>query len=303
MPLNGRHVLLTGGTGFVGRHLVDHLRAQGARITVLSRRPGHALKLLGTDVTVVGALAEVADDCHFNAIINLAGAPVIGMPWTAQRRRTLVRSRLNITRDLVRFIAAREQRPDVFITASAIGFYGIGDHVCDETVAPTDDFQSRLCQVWEAAARGVRRSGVRVVTLRLGVVLGRDGGAFPRLLLCYRLGVGTRFADGRQWLSWIHIDDVVGLIDLAISDEAITGALNATAPEAVRQAEFAEVVGAGCGCWLTLPVPRRVMTGLLGEMSQLFVDGQRVVPAAALAHDYRFRYAEFASAVNALLAR
>ncbi len=291
-------ILVSGGTGYIGRHLIGRLLATGARIIVYTRSEQKCRALFGTRVRALGSLAELQVDTHLAAIVNLAGLPIMGFPWTRSRRRLLLQSRLATTDALVGLAARLRQPPAVLLSASAIGYYGLhGDELVDERATPTTDFQSILCQQWEQAAMHCESLGTRVTRLRLGVVLGGDGGALPQLLRPARLGLGAILGSGRQWISWIHIEDVVGLFERALRDAAMIGAVNATAPHAVTQEQLQRAIARSLHrpSWLRVPAwPIRLA---LGELAQLLVDGQRVVPARAIELGYRFQYPDIDSAL------
>jgi len=299
-----RQVLVTGGSGFIGHHLVEALLRGGDGVTVLSRTPARTQARLPAGTRVLRSLDELDDGARIDAIVNLAGAQILGTPWTAARRNTLRDSRLHTTRALVALCARLHRRPGVFISASAIGYYGIGGGAPgDETAAPQSIFQSHLCSDWESAAFEAATAGTRVAVLRFGIVLGRDGGALPALALPVRLGLGTVLGDGRQPLPWIHLSDALGLISQALDGESFSGPVNAVSPQAVTQREFVAALGRVLHRPVLFRVPAFILRTLLGEMSQLLLDGRPVKPAAALAAGYPFRFADLDAALTNLLGR
>ena len=279
-----RHVLITGASGFIARHLTARLREQGDVVTALAR----------------GTLPDPG--ARIDAVVNLAGAAILGPPWTAGRRQLLRASRIDSTQRLVAALAARTQRPAVLVSASAIGFYGVrGDEPLTEAATPQDIFQSQLVRDWETAALAAEACGVRTVCLRLGVVLGRDGGALPQLALPLRLGLGAILGNGRQGAPWIHIDDVVRLIEFALDQPTLSGPVNAVAPGHVDHATLQRTLAAVLHRPLWLRVPAWLLRAALGEMSQLLVDGQHVVPARATAAGFVFEYPQLQAALTQLL--
>ena len=301
-----RGVLVTGGTGFIGGHVVRRLRARHVDVWVWSRRAARASARFDPDVRVISALAEIPADAPINAIVNLAGAPVIGPPWTQARRRVLIDSRVKTTQAVLEWCATRAQRPRVLVTASAIGYYGgyrgpDGDHWLDEASPPQESFQSQLCREREAAANLAEPLGMRAVNLRIGLVLGTDGGIFARLALAARLGGAAVIGDGLQWMSWIHIDDMVRIVELAVASTTLRGAVNAVAPAPVRQLYFERALACAVNRPRWLRIPAGLLRAALGEMAELLVYGQRVAPRRLLAQGFEFRHATFESALADLL--
>ena len=299
---SSRTVLVSGGTGFVGGHLIRSLLARGDRVIVLTRDADRALDRFGPHVRIITAPSQLDQHERIDAVVNLAGAPILGFPWTRARRRKLIDSRVNTTQALVGLCGRLTRPPRVFVSASAIGYYGLGgDEPLDENQPPQSIFQSRLCQEWEAAAEAASDVVVRVVKMRIGLVLGRDGGALPQLALPVRLGLGAMLGDGKQWMSWIHIDDLVRLFEFAIDTPSARGALNAVAPGAATHAQLQRVMAKVLHRPIWMRVPAFIVRMLLGEMSQLLVDGQHVIPARATAAGFGFKHPNLGEALTHLL--
>jgi uncharacterized protein (TIGR01777 family) len=224
------------------------------------------------------------------------------MAWAKARKRELVESRIGTTRDLVAWMGERPQRPEVLVNASAIGWYGTDDDATFTETAPMGaDFPAILCGAWEREAAAAALAGIRVCRLRIGLVLGREGGMLRSLLPSYRLGMGGRIGDGRQWLSWIHRDDVVELIVRALADPGFDGVLNATAPEPVRQVDFARVMAKALHRPALLRLPGLPLRLAMGEMSSLLLEGQRVLPQRALDLGFVYRFPTLDRALEDLL--
>lgn len=303
--LTTRRILITGATGFIGRHLVARLVDRGAHPLVLVRSEAKARSLFGERTTVLTSLAAVAAHEPIDTIVNLAGEPIAGGLWTERRRALLLASRLAVTRELLALVERLETKPTTWINASAIGYYGVrDDEPLTESAAAGTGFQSELCHRWEAAAGEAAAHGVAVALVRFGVVLGRDGGALPQLARPVRLFAGTVLGSGRQWLSWIHLDDLLALLLFLIEQRTCAGPINATAPEPVRYAQFMATLAATLQrpLW-PLRIPAAPLRWVLGELAELFVDGQRVLPARAENLGFTFRYPQIASALAAIYGR
>ena len=295
-------ILVTGGTGFIGSRLVAALVANGHDVTVLTRSSPKATNL-PAPLRIIASLDQIAYDMRIDAIINLAGEPISDGLWTARKRRRILCSRLRITRDVVALIARLYYPPHVLISGSAIGWYGLrGDELLDETSDGVDCFSRALCLRWEKAALSATALGVRVVCLRIGVVLAAEGGVLSRMLTPFEFGLGGPFGSGRHWMSWIHRDDLVRLIVHSISTPALTGPVNATAPEPVRNAGFTAALGRALGRPAVLPVPAAALRVALGAFAEeLLLNGQRVIPQAALKGGFQFTYPAIDDAFSAIV--
>ena len=232
-------------------------------------------------------------------VVHLAGEPVAGGLWTAARRERILRSRPGVAERLVALVERLEVRPGVWINASAVGWYGLrGDEPLDETAAAQDCFSHRVCAAAESAAMAAEAVGLRVVQLRIGLVLARDGGLLAQLLVPFRLGLGGRFGTGRHWMSWIERDDLVRLIAHAAADDTLHGPVNATAPNPVTNADFVRALGSAVGRPAFLRIPRAPVEALLGDLArELFFGGQRVLPARALESGFEFRHRDLHGAL------
>lgn len=298
-----QHVLVTGGTGFIGRILVRRLLADGHAVTVLTRDIASATRLSGGKVHYVQRLDQIPATDNCDVVINLAGARILGPRWSEHRQRQLLQSRAGLTDQLVAWIATRARKPWLLLSASAIGYYGVqpqGDVTeLTEQSPPQDIFMSRLCQEWERAAQGAVAHGVQVVRMRFGFVLGRQG-SLPLLLLPVALGMGGPLGGGQQWLSWVHVDDVIRAMAhvwtvaardaIGGVDRAASPVYNFTAPGALTQAAFTRVVAEVLQRPFWLPTPALPMRLALGEQADLLLEGQRVAPAHLLSTGFDFAF-------------
>jgi uncharacterized protein (TIGR01777 family) len=296
------HILLTGGTGLIGSHLCRHWLSQGHRITVWSRTPEQVPQRCGTQVRGVKTLEALKGET-FDAVVNLAGAPIAQRPWTRRRRELLWNSRIGLTEQLLVWLEAQPQRPRVLLSGSAVGWYGDGgERQLDERAEPVqEDFASRLCIAWEETAMRAEAMGVRVVLLRTGLVLSTEGGMLTQLLRPYRLGLGGPIGHGRQWMPWIHMADQIGAIDFLLNCGTASGPYNACAPSPVRNREFAQQLGRALHRPAILPLPGFLLRAGLGEMSGLLLGGQRAVPARLEEAGYTFAFSDLQSALDDLL--
>jgi uncharacterized protein (TIGR01777 family) len=294
-------VAIAGASGLVGRALVPHLRASGADVVRLVRRAATAADEVAWDPAAGRIETAAVSTC--DALVNLAGENIAEGRWTKARKQVLRASRLDSTRLLARTIATGAWHPRVWINASAIGYYGTrGDEVLDETSASGTGFLAELCRDWEEAASPASAAGVRVVNLRLGVVLTPEGGALREMLPWFRRGVGGPVGDGRNWLSWIALEELLRVIDVAIVNPALSGPVNAVSPHPVRQSEFAAALGKAVGRPATVRTPAMVIRLGFGEMGEATVlASQRVRPAALERSGFAFGPSELEEVLRAQL--
>jgi uncharacterized protein (TIGR01777 family) len=303
------HIVVTGGTGFIGRALCASLCQDGHRVTILTRNAREVSRLLGAIVKPVewngrdaGAWEESLEGAP--AVINLTGASIADARWTDARKRVLTDSRILTTRLLVEAISRRSSKPRVLVSASGIGYYGASDdRTLDEEAARGQGFLADLSAAWETEALRAEQFGVRVVVLRTGMVLEQDGGALPKMLLPFRLFAGGPIMPGTQWVSWIHRRDQIGLIQWALTTPNVSGPINAVAPGPVTMNTFCEVLGRVLHRPSWLPVPALALHVALGELGTLMTTGQRVNPAKALSGGYVFHYPTLEPALQAILSK
>lgn len=295
-------VVVAGGTGFLGRHLVAALQASGDSVCVLTRSagaqpPGAAV----WDGRTAGAWHAVLDGA--DAVVNLAGESIAARRWSPAQKARIRQSRLDATAALLAGMKAAARPPHALISASAVGYYGpCGDEAVTEESGPGSDFLAGVCVAWEAEARRAEALGVRVAIPRIGVVLARDGGALPRMLAPFRLGMGGPLGPGRQWMPWVHRDDVIALFHWLLAHEDASGPFNACAPAPVRNRDFAHALGQALGRGGRLAAPAPLLRLALGEMAgPLLLAGQRALPARAQAGGFRFTHPELGEALAAAL--
>ena len=314
-------IVIAGATGFIGPPLCAELVGGGHQVTVVSRDAVKAQGTLGKQIRSLAweakadsaAAPAAADDwkqavANADAVINLAGTPVAGQRWTPEYKKQILDSRIETTRRLVDAMRSSEHRPPVLLSASGIGYYGDRkDEPVTETDAPGNDFLADVCKAWEAEAQKAEALGVRVARLRIGVVLGH-GGALEKMLHPlplpfnpYKLGAGGPIGSGKQWLSWIHLDDVLGLITWAMTNAQAQGAINLTAPNPRTYGDFARALGHIFHRPTILPVPAFALRALLGEFAETLLTGQKVLPSVAEQQGYRFRFPTLEPALRSLL--
>ena len=299
-PPHGPAVLVTGATGFIGTALVRSLLADGKRVIILTRDARRAAASFGPRVLAVEQLDSLPSETPVAAIVNLAGASILGGRWSSRRKRLLLSSRVDTTKQLSGLIGRLDHCPAVLVSASAVGFYGSRNDAgeLDETApAQPGQFQSDLCAVWEAEAKSVRCLGVRVVRLRFGGVIGRSGGLYPPLEAASRLGLGAVLGSGCQPMPWVHLDDAVAAIRFAIDKPVVDGPVNVTAPDLVSQAGFAGAMALACGRVVRLRIPAALIRVLAGEAATILLDGQAAAPRCLLADGFRFSHPTLAGAL------
>ena len=293
------NITITGASGFIGRRLMKQLSANGHKLHVLSRHAGTNLPP-NVRLSVWDALAGPPPEASLReaeAVIHLAGEPV-GQRWTPEARRRIRESRVQGTRSLVEALGALPERPRALISSSAIGYYGSrGDEILTEASAPGSGFLPEVCLAWEAEAIAAEQLGVRVVRLRTGVVLERHGGALERMLPPFRLGAGGRLGNGRQWMSWIHLDDLCEMFRFA-AEQPVRGVMNGVAPYPVINADFTRTLAAALKRPAIFPVPSFALRTMFGEMSEMLLGSQRVSPRGAEEAGFRFRYPQLAAALD-----
>lgn len=305
-------VFVTGGTGLIGSRLIRQLRERRDSVVLLTRRPAAARERLGGDCTVVegdpmqpGAWMDAVCDC--DAVVNLAGEGIFNRRWDDAFKALLRDSRLKGTEHVVQALARGPRTPagnaKVLVNASAIGYYGFhGDEELTEEDGPGDDFLARLTVDWEKAARAAEPLGVRVVRVRIGLVLDKEGGALAKLLTPFKLGAGGPVGSGKQWVSWIHHADMVGLLLLALDNPNALGPINGTAPNPVTNQELGKALGRALHRPSFMPTPVFALRLALGEVADVVAQGQRVLPQRALACGYAFRFPTIDAALGEILA-
>lgn len=301
------NVFLTGATGFIGRALTLRLIGDGHRVTAWTRAAGRARARLGADVDILeiteddAALRQALEQA--DAVINLAGEPIVGGRWTEARKYAIIDSRVGATRRLVEAMAACDARPRVLLSASAVGYYGDrGDDMLIETDVGGDGFIAEVCKHWEQAALRAADLGARVALMRIGVVLGRGGGMLDRILPFFRLGLGGRIGSGRQFMPWVHLDDVIEVFTRALVDERMAGPINVSAPRPVDNREFTSTLATALGRPALLAVPAWAVRLSLGQAASLFLGSFRAVPARLMALEHEFTFPALESALLDVLA-
>lgn len=301
--MSQKHILLTGGSGFIGQQLVPTLLSAGHTITVFTRNPKKTSAIFQQQVTTIDNLEGLSADDHFDAVINLAGEGIGDRRWTDSVKQQLRDSRLLTTACLIEYFKRANQKPAVFISGSAIGVYGLhGDEKLDEQASGDDSFSSKLCRDWEAQAAEAEALGIRCCYLRTGVVLGKNGGALSKMLPPFKMALGGPMGSGQQWMSWVHMDDLVNAIVYALETPSINGPINGTAPNPVTNKAFSKALGVALNRPAIIPMPAFVLKLMMGEMAEeLLLSGQRVVPAKLTQSGFEFKYPQLDDALRDII--
>lgn len=309
--------LITGGSGFIGTALIKELLLENHDVTVLTRNElktaKHFETLIAseredyqskTKVKTISSLDNLNPDQSFDIVINLAGQGIADKRWSDEVKQQLIDSRINTTKALFQYLQEVLVKPDVFISGSALGYYGLrdNDNEIDELGTTDNSFSSQICQQWEAEAKQIETLGIRSCYLRTGIVLGKNGGALAKMLPPFKMALGGPIGDGKQWMSWIHIDDIVGIIRYAIDNETIQNTINGTAPNAVINKDFSKTLAKVLRRPAIFPMPAFVVKILFGQMGEeLLLAGQRVVPKKMLDAGYSFKYPHLEGALKAIV--
>jgi len=280
--------LITGGTGFIGSELVKKLVQKGNSVTVLSRKKNQK----NSSVRFIGNFSEIDQNEKIDCVINLAGEPIAAKKWSRKQKEILLNSRLDVTKKIIELIAKLNHKPRLLISASAIGFYGSNeDEILDEKSPHKIEFTNQLCGAWEAQALEAQGFGVRTCIVRLGVVLEKNGGALAKMLPAFKFGLGGKIASGKQFMSWVHRQDVLSAIDFLINNDKLSGVFNVTAPNPLTNAEFTKTLAKTLRRPAFFDMPLFVVKMLFGEMGEtLLAKGQRVYPKNLLDSGFDFRF-------------
>jgi uncharacterized protein (TIGR01777 family) len=297
----GMRILITGGTGFIGQALCPRLAAAGHEVVLLSRQAKP--RLPGGASSSVTRLDDL-DAGGFGGVINLAGEPIGEGRWTPARRKLLLDSRIGTTSRLIEWMQRAKRPPGVLVSASAVGYYGEqGEREVTEDTQPTPGFTHDLCAAWEREAGRATDLGVRLCIPRIGVVLDRDGGALAKMLPAFRMGAGGRLGSGQHWFPWIHREDMAAILQWLLENPAASGAYNASAPNPATNDAFTRALGRALGRPTLLPMPAAALKLLFGEMSELLLVSDRMVPKRLLQEGFRFRYPNLDGALAAIFRR
>jgi uncharacterized protein (TIGR01777 family) len=303
-------IAISGATGFVGSRLVERLHTEGHRILVLTRNPTFAqkvfpspafpnLEIIAYTPCVSGTWQDAISGC--DGVVNLAGEPIAEGRWTPERKQEILNTRKLGTQKIVEAIAKANPRPIVLVNTSAIGYYGTSETASfNEDSASGNDFLAQVCQEWEQEATKAKDTNVRLVILRFGIVLG-NGGALGKMITPFKLFAGGPIGSGQQWFSWIHLDDIVGLIIQALTKPTMEGVYNATAPQPVRMNDLSTTMGNVMNRPSWLPVPGFAIEAILGDGAKVVLEGQKVLPKRTLESGFEYQYPNLQSALTQIL--
>jgi uncharacterized protein (TIGR01777 family) len=294
------NILVTGGSGFIGSILCQRLLEHGHLVVILTRQPKKIIKpLIG-----IHSLSELSEQHLFDVVINLAGEPIAAKRWSTLQKEQIINSRIDTTRELINYLKSTTYKPQVLISGSAIGYYGINDSFepINEFSTGDNSFSSELCRLWETEAFNAQKLGIRTCVLRTGIVLGKDGGALSKMLTPFRFGLGGKIGSGKQWMPWVHIEDLIGIILFCINTKYIDGPINCTAPNPVTNLEFTQNLGSLLKRPTYLTMPKTIVKLLMGQMgSELLLAGKKVIPQKIIAAGYNFSYENINDALTSLL--
>ncbi len=290
------NILITGGTGFIGSNLCTRLLEKKYHIVVMTRSP----ETIKGNIKGIAELEQIKDRVSFDVVINLAGEPIANNRWSNLQKQRISDSRLDTTQKLIEYFKRSANKPKLFISGSAIGYYGVSESndSLNEEALGDESFSSQLCQQWEAVASEAKKLGIRTCILRTGIVLGKGGGALKKMLLPFKLGLGGRIGKGSQWMSWIHIEDLIGVILYCIDHDEVSGAVNGTAPNPVTNTFFTKTLGKVLNRPTLLPMPAIVVKLLMGQMGEeLLLAGKKVLPVKITREGYIFKYVHLEEAL------
>ncbi|WP_459502213.1 TIGR01777 family oxidoreductase [Bacillus sp. C1] len=296
-------IAISGGTGFIGKALTNFLSLKGYTIYILTRKKREHPHNSNIHYIQWDTRSHKFPLTSIDVVINLAGESINNRRWTKKQKENILTSRLHTTKGLIRQLQTLQTKPHTFINASAIGYYGTSETkvFTEQNEEHGSDFLATTVKFWEEAAAQATSLGIRTIYSRFGIVLGKDGGALPKMLLPYQLFIGGTIGSGNQWLSWIHLDDVIRMIDFAINTKEIEGPLNITAPNPTRMKEFGKALSIVMHRPHLLPVPAFALHALLGEMSMLVLQGQHVLPNKAIQHGYQYSFPTLEYALQNIL--
>jgi len=297
-----KHYLITGGTGLIGSALCRLLASSENHITVLSRTPENVAQRCGENTVAVSNLQQISQSTPIDIVINLAGAPIADKRWSTKRKALLESSRIKLTQDLVDWMIQRQNKPETLISGSAVGWYGDrGDTILNEQSDSNDEYTHQLCEKWEQAALRAGQVGIRVCIVRTGLVLSSQGGFLSKMRLPFTLGLGGKLGKGEQFMPWIHIEDMVDILEYLSLHENLKGIFNVCSPNPVTNQTFTTTLAQKLGRPAFFTTPAFVLKLLLGEMSRLLLTGQRAMPAKLIKNGFKFHYNDLSTALDNVL--